>query len=97
MAAIHFVRDGRGEGHAARKKEISINDATEKLLQCRAHFSKEGPVINPTAPFSATNPYRHVVLEVQPGEENDKFSVPGFYLIANLSPAESAKMFDIYF
>ena len=97
MAAIHFVRNGLGEGHAARKKEISITDATEKLSQFRAHFSKEGPVINPTESFSATSPYRHVVLEVQPGEENDKFAVPGFYLIANLSPAESAKMFGMYF
>ncbi len=97
MATIYLVRDGRGEGHTSRGHEVPIEKATASLSEFAVHFSQSGPVINPDVPFSATSPYTHVVIEVYGGEENSKFPMAGFYLVAGLNPRTCASMFRIYY
>ena len=97
MATIYLVRDGRGEGHTSRGHEVPIEKATASLSQFAVHFSRTGPVINPDMPFSATRPYRHVVIEVHSGEENSKFPTAWFCLVGGLDPRTCASMFGIYY
>ena len=97
MAKIFLVRDGSGENRASRGKNVSIDKATEEFSNFAIHFKENGPTINSEMPVNPVSPYKHVVLEVEVGEENAKFVKAGFYLIAGLNPSVCARKFKFLF
>ncbi len=97
MANIHFLKEGSGEGYAKRVHISPITEATEKLSKFSAQYSKTGPIINSDFPVSKNSSPKHVVLEVETGEENSRYSRTGYYIIAGLAPIDCAAMFGIYY
>lgn len=95
MAAIIFVRDGKGDQHAGRPHPVDIAIATEKMSSFHITHCKQIPIINDNEPYSKTSPWKHVVLRVEQGEENSKFHTSGYYLISGLQPGVCAEWFGI--
>jgi hypothetical protein len=97
MAKVYLVRDGSGEGHTSRAYSVLIEKVTDALSEFAVRFYKNGPVINADVPFSNASPYKHVVLEVEEGEESAGFRTVGFYLIVGLGVRECASLFSLYY
>lgn len=97
MSKIHFLREGGDEYYAKRIYELPIAEATEVLSKFAVQFYEAGPKINPHAPVLKGSKYKFVVLEVDEGEENQKFPKAGYYIIIGLAPRNCADIFGIYF
>jgi hypothetical protein len=94
MAQVFYVRDGHGKDHRlSRAKPISVTDLISKLGQKRVQYSPAAPTINGEAPVNPSSAYRHVVIQIEPGEELfGRFSAPGFYLVLDFTVADCARM-----
>ncbi len=97
MARIHFLKEGGDENYAVEKGTFSISEVTNKLSEFEVQFHMTGPRINPDAPVNRGSKHKFVVLEVEAGEENQKFQKAGYYIILGLTPRRCADMLGIYY
>ena len=97
MSKIHFLREGGDDNYAKCMHTLPIAEATEKLFKFAVEFHETGPKIYPDRPVLKGSKYKRVVLEVDAGEENQKFPKAGYYIIVGLTPRICADMFGIYF
>jgi hypothetical protein len=97
VATVHFVKDGkRPNGERITKSaDVSAATAAEKIGRFDFHYTETPPTINPEVRASDWAEYKHVVLEIAQGESAPPFSKPGFYYIADFTPAECQRLLDI--
>ncbi len=88
MATVYFVRDGRGKNRAKSVIETSKSQPLATFERYKTTFSPVFPYFNDTTPLEDFTKYRYVVIEITKEDISPKFSVPGFYIIHNLSPDE---------
>ena len=96
MAKIHLVKDGvtrKGES-LTTSYEVPIEDVRRELRHRASRYSQGVPRINPDKEANEFSEYRHVVLEIEEGEQGGAFSEPGYYVLPSLSPRDCLALFD---
>lgn len=96
MAKIHLVKDGvtrKGESLTS-SYDVPIEDARRELGHRNTRYSQGVPRINPDTEVNDFAEYRHVVLEIEDGEQGEAFSEPGYYVVLGLSPRDCLALFD---
>jgi hypothetical protein len=97
MATVHFVKDGKlANGERVTKSvDVPATLAAERLVGFDTRHTKTAPTINPEGTPSDWAPYKHVVLEIEQGEETSHFSEPGYYYLIGLTPAECQNLLGV--
>jgi hypothetical protein len=97
MATVHFAKDGKrpnGERFTT-SAHVLASSAAEELGHFQSRYTETPPTINPEVQASDLAGYRHVVLEISPGEGASPFSKPGYYYIIGLTPTECKRLLDV--
>lgn len=94
MPKLFFVCDGSGNHKTSPGHLIPLDQAESLQSRFQFKFTETGPTIN-SGLASAFAKYAHVVIEIEPDEQSNTFSKPGFYFIVGYSPDDAAREFGL--
>ena len=97
MATVYFVKDGKRPTGERLTTSIDVSAAllVAKLGRFDTRHTEIPPTINPDVQASDWSNYKHVVLEIQHGEEMHPLSKPGYYYVIGLTPVECKSLLGI--
>jgi hypothetical protein len=95
MAQVFYAKDGSDPARISQGVHVEIETINKMIGKFETKYFKEPPPINKATNVTPYAEYRHVVIVVSNAETCEKFPMPGYYYVCELSPQECNRLLNL--